>query len=572
MKKGSILVVFGGDVPKDAARRYEKILKGEALGALLGAGSIYEANALLEELAQVKLPDGRRVAKAFTYKGFELWWIHYNSLYLHFCLSYTQHKKLLEYLTNFKHVTLFNPPHKGLFLCYLSAHSIETHLLKSNKFKTPTFLPFGVFLQIIFTLISVPILACLRKKVLVYTGDKFERNKDYDFRMKFVYEEMRKRGIPFVEFIRGIESWKNVISHAWTRRRPVVYADGILFLARFLSAISGGHRRARKMFGPHLFSREAPENRFKLLLSTQFVLGVYDDIWAIKIASTILRMIGVRTAFIPAGSERSFHTLLATKIRNIPSVGILHGAASRFYNTYDFMPGFDGSRSLSVGEYGLWSEWWREYYTKYSKVLRPEQLVVSGPMRPYIAKSNNTQEAPSPDREVRVLFVSEQLAVPAEAGVYLEKLLEAKDVSVFISFRVDRDGFENWLKANRPDILAQIPSERIIRTGIMDALAQVDVAVGSHSTGVLEALYTMKCPIFYETSKWGDYFNLREHPSDYSFIVASPEALVEAVKAAPNIPQKELDRLKERFFGDPTRNGSKWVVDELEKNLNTSAV
>lgn len=241
--------------------------------------------------------------------------------------------------------------------------------------------------------------------------------------------------------------------------------------------------------------------------------------------------------------------------------------ASRFYNTYDFMPGFDGRRSLSVGEYGLWSEWWREYYAKYSKVLKPEQLVVSGPMRPYLTKISGIPSIPHSNGKVRVLFVSEQLAVPAEAVAYLEALLRSDDVSVFISFRVDRDGFEDWLKVNRPDLLEQIQAERVIRTGIMDALTYVDVAVGSHSTGVLESLYTEKCPIFYETSKWGDYFDLQEHRSPYSFYVRSPEALVEVVKTAPSIPPAELERLKERFFGDPHKNGSAWVVDRLEEYL-----
>ncbi|MBX4181706.1 hypothetical protein KW807_02475 [Candidatus Parcubacteria bacterium] len=438
--------------------------------------------------------------------------------------------------------------------------------LLERGFKGPSSLPFGVLIQILITAISLPILAVKKISTIVYTGDKFDQGKDYDFRMKFIYEELRKRGMPFVEFIRGLEPWSKVISHAFKRGRPVVYSEAVVFVARFASVISGGHTRAREKFGNHLVTQESnPERRFKLLVSTQYLLGVYDDIWAIRMMKWILKVIGTKAACIPAASERSFHTVLGCKLNNIPSVGILHGVSSRYYNIYDFMPGFDGERTLSVDLYGVWSEWWREHFIKYSQAYKPEQLAVSGPMRP-LEKSTLKVEQVSKDKP-RVLFVSEGVAVPEEVLPYLKALLNNESISLYITFRPYRDSFEIWLKNNHPDILQAFDSNKIIRQGINDAIGQCDVVVGSYSTSVLEALIQFKIPIFYSTKKWGDYYDLREYGDKHPFFAENPQEFIEKILEAHSVPLGTIKDLRERYFGDPYKNGSQWVVDRLQAFL-----
>lgn len=577
--KSTVLVIFGKDLPVGliAKRKFDTIAADEKfrkdvefsgsvfvdLDTLIDLGSIYEASAFLEELSYLKLLDGSRLSKSFIYKGYELWWIHYNSLFHYFCIPYTQHRRLLERLRSFQNISFYRPPYKSLFLCYLRAYECKIVTLRERGFKSPSLLPFGVLLQILITFLSIPILLVRKRRILVFTGDKFEKSKDYDFRMRFIYEELRSKKFPFVEFIRSLESWRTVISHAITRKRPLIYSEAITFIGRFMSVISGGRISDRRRFGPHAFTSVIdPEERFKLLVGTQYLLGVHDDVWAIRIMKLILRAIGVRAALIPAAMERNFHTVLGCKLNVISTIGILHGVASHSYNVYDFLPGFDGEKMLSVDKYGLWSEWWKEYYMKNSKAYLPEQLYVSGSMRPLEAPKERGDVVKQQSGIPRVLFIAEQTIVPSEVMPYLKALLEQKDIVLTIKFRPYRDGFEEWLLQNEPDILKQ-EHVRIVKGGMQEAIQDADVVVGCHSTGVLEALLQLKIPIFLRSKKWGDYYSMTESEKTHCFFAENPKELIEKIAGAHDLPSGLLAELREQYFGDSHKNGSKWAVDQV---------
>jgi len=584
-KEGTVLVVFGEEMPRGwlkSCRRYEVIvatpqLQREVEGAgllfvsiepLVGAGSIYEARSLFEKLSYLKFADGTRITTSFLYKGYELWWIHADSLYSYFCLPYTQYKDLLAYLKNFQVVHFYRPPYGNLFARYLQAYGSEIQILRSGSFRSRAFLPFGVVLQIVITLLYLPILIAKKHHLMIYTGDKFEKGKDYDVRMKFIYEELRRKGLPFVEFIRSLESWKTVVQHALIRKRPVIYSEAVSFVGQSLSILSGGRSRAKRELAVRLATPQAdPETRFRLLVASQYLPAIYDDIWAIRIMKWILRTIGVQAAFIPAATERNLHSVLGCKLNAIPTVGIMHATASRHYNMYDFMPGFDGEQTFSVDAYGLWSEWWRGYYLKDNKTYKPGQLHISGPMRPLQPARTSTAVVSVKGGSRKVLFISEQLGVPAEAIPYLLALLDAKNISLHLKFRSYRDGFEDWLREHRPDVWNRIDQGRVFRGGMDEAIAECEVAVGSHSTATLEFLLQLKPAILYATRKWGDYFELKSFNSKHSFIAETPQKLLKLIEESRDIPPATLKELQNRFFGDPYKNGSAWVVAEMEKFL-----
>lgn len=579
----TVLVVFDKDFSSRhvLSQKFDTIIADrifqkdvEALGSefielesLVGPGSIYEASALLEELSELTLPNGVRIAKSFMYKGYELWWINYNNLFFYFCLPYTRYKKLLEYVKNFHKIHFYNPPYKSLFTCYLSVYERKVLVIRKSGFRTPSFLPFGIFIQIVITFLCIPILIVRKTRIMIFIGDKFEKSKDYDFRMKFIYEELRQKDLRFVEFIRSLGSWKTILEHALKRRRPVIYSGGITFVGRFISFISGGRIRAKRRFGTDTFlSVPDKEERFKLVVATQYLLSAYDDVWAIRITKWILRIIGVKAAFITAATERNFHAVLGCKLNTIPTVGILHAFASRYYNGYDFMPCFDGTKSLSVDTYGVWSEWWKEHYIRNSKAYRPEQLVISGPMRPLqkpVISTDNIDHKKT--QEIKVLLVSEIVAIPIEVMPYLDAILEVQDFSVYIKFRAHGDSFEKWLEDNRPDVLSGLGNDRILKGSMEEAIGLCDVVIGSQSTGVIEATMQSKPFVFFSTKKWGDYFDMKSFDTKHHFFAEDQEELVDYIKESRKIPKDVLKNFRDQFFGDPRKNGSKWAVEQLSK-------
>jgi len=578
MKK-SILILFGKNLPPkrwlQRAKWYDMVISSAALQDgvqkvglewkslenFVEPGSVHDAGVMAEKLSRLSLPDGSCLSKASVYKGYELWWTHLDDIFLYFCLPHTQYQKLLNYVRDFEIVYLYEPPFKNLFSCYLEAHERKMVTISKISFN----FSLGIFFQILLTTLCLPLLMFRKYSRMVFIGDKLEKDRDHDFRMRFIYEELRKRKSSFVEFIRSPESWKAVLQHAWIRKRPVVYAEAVTFLGRLMSILSGGRRHAERTFGSNLFRGEMiPENRFYLLIATQYLLTIGDDIWSIRIMQWILQLTKVKVAIIIAASERNWHTVIGCKLNNIPTVGILHGINTYHYNMYDFLRGFDGENMLSVDRYGLWSEWWRDYYLKYSDAYKPEQLFVSGPMRPLETNVDEANQKSFTEDRTKVLFISEQVAEPQEVLPFFTEILANRDFEVTIKFRPSRDGFEMWLLKHQPELLKEVP---IMRGSIQEAIASNDVVVGTHSTAVLESLFQFKVPIFFDTHKWGDYFNLKEYGVDQSFFASNYEELIKKIQLAKNVSPDEIIELRKRFFGDSYKNGSAWVVEQMEKYL-----
>lgn len=579
-KKGKVIVIFGDNLSGSkslgfyntiiADDKFRELVNDNqefvSLRSLIDPGNIYEAEKFLREVARVVKSDGIRISKSFIYKGYELWWGHYNNLFYNFCFPYTQYKRLLEYLLSFNNVHLYDPPKKNLFLCFLKTNGKKTLVLKSFRLKSPSLLPFGILLQMIITVISIFVLKIRKHKVLLFTGDKLASGRDYDFRLRLIYEELRKNQVPFVEFIRSLESWKTILKHAFIRKRPVIYSEAINFLGSFLSILTGGRGKANRMFGKNCcYSEGDLGNNFRRCIAVQYLLTVYDDVWSIRTMKLVLKIIGVKASLMIAGSNRNFHTLLGCKLNNIPTVGILHGVASPYSTTYDFIPDFNGDKAISVDYYGVWSNWWKEYYLENSKAYKKEQLFVSGLIRPMnglVEDDKRNRERFNIAKPINVLLVAEQTVVPEEVMPYVEMLLSMandKYINLTIKFRPSNDGFELWLQSNRPEIL-EAPHLKIVKGEMHEAIKYSDVVIGCHSTGVLEAVLQFKIPIFCFTKQWGDYYNMSGSEKTKDFIVNNPSELKGRITNIDIIPFEVLKTLQDRYFGDPKMNGSAWAV------------
>jgi len=579
-KKGSVLVVFGNDLPAKKGQWWKQFdiviapKKLEAkilqcglsyidLNSLVDPGNVQEASELARTLSRLKLSDGRRVSKFVNYHGYELWWMHYDDICYKFCFPFTQYRTLLTYLKNCELIYLYKPPFASLFRYFLEAHKSKYEIVEEFSQTIPSV---GTFVQLLLSLISFPWLVVRRARLMVWTSDQFDLPRTHDFRMAYIYDELYKKKLAFVEFIRSMESTRTVIHHAILRRRPAIYSYAIVTVTHFLAVVLKGRGSDKKTLNLRLGAHDNPEDDFWFSVATCYLLNVTGDIWSIQAIRFILRCIGIRAAIISAAVNRNFHEVLACKLLGINIVGIQHGLSPRYYFVSDYMFDFDGEKMMSVDRYGLCSAWWKEYYIKNSKAYKSDQLFVSGPMRPLQQKSLSYLPS-NATAVIKVLFVSEQLCVPSESLPFLLTLMETANISLYIKFRTYHDGFEEWLKENRPEILEKIGKGKILRGAMHEAISQCDAVVGSHSTGVMEALLQLKPPIFFLTKKWGDYFDLSDCDLEYKFFARNPRELVDCVRKSEEIPRDTLKKLQERFFGDPYQNGSKWVVEQVEDIL-----
>ena len=560
----SILLIFGGELPRKNKKwfaQFDRVLGPKEVQELTDSGSVQEACQLVDNLSRIIMPDGRHLPKVIAYRGYELWWMNYDNLFESFCLPYTQYRRLLQYLKDFNKVHLYRAPHSALFRYFLKAYGRQCLILNESKKIFPSL---GILVQVILSLPFLLWLRIIRPKLMVYTSDQFDPAHppyDYDFRMRFIYEELRKRKIPFIEFIRSAESLPIVLQHAIARKRPVVYSAAMIIFLHYLARFFR-NKEVDKLTKSYLSLKKEPEERFWFLIATCYLQNLTGIIWSVRAMKLTLRWIGVRSAIIITGASRTFHEILACKALGIKTVGIQHGITPRYYVVYEFMPGFDNKNTLSVDIYGLWSEWWKEYFIRHSRAYRPEQLFVSGHMRPLEEEVAQDDIYEFKNGPIKVLFVADQLAELSEIMPFFLAILGAEDFSVYIKFRVYRDIIENLLRENHPQLLEKV---KILRGTMHEAIARTDIAVGCHSTGVLEALLQLKPFVFYRTPKWGDYLEIKFFDRQNHFFAENPGELLDKIRKSREISKEVLMELREKYFGDPHKNGSKWVIDQAVK-------
>lgn len=551
----SIAVVFSKKPPKNIRRQFDEVIFALDLPKFVSPGSIQEAYELFSNLSGLDFP------KVY-YKGFDLWWMDCEAIYERFCLPYTQYRNLLEHLKDFNKAYFFEPPCPDLLKCFCKANNITCVISGKFKFRNLLPFPFGLSLQLFLSVLFLPWLKIGqgRNKAMIWTSDKFDPPRDHNFRVKFIYEELRKRKVPFVEFIRSMEKWPVVLQHAFIRKRPVFYSTAVIDFIYFLTSPFSKSNID--------FKGADSENRFWLLAAAYYSNNIAGRILAIRAIQFVLKFCGVKVAYTSVGGSRNFHEIIACKLIGIKTIGIQHGIGPRHDFVPDFMPNFKGSKPISVDEYGLWSSWWQDYYEKYSQAYNKDQIFISGPMRPLGAEETRS---PVGDRvskaSVSVLLMSEELVAPEELIPYYLAVLNEEGLKPYFKFRPYRDKFEFWLKENRPDVYKLILDKtKVFRGSMEEAVKECDVVVGSRSTAVLESLMQMKPFIFFRTQRCGDYFGIKEMGLD-DFFAENPKGLIERIKNCRNIPAEDLLKLQKQFFGNTRQNGSAWVVDRIEKYL-----
>jgi len=576
-----VLVVFGGSLPRQVRREVSTIiapasLAGEVrahgrhfvdLDSLIDFGSIYEAAALTERLTQIKLPDGRRLTEVVTLQGYELWWIHYDALYYNFLFPLTQYRRLLERLVGFSEVQLYGVPDLPLFRYYLEAYGVRC--VDLQRWRARILWGQRLLREIFDTLLSFLALMLLKgrgAKVLLHPcfGDLLDYPHDYDFRMRRIFEELRARDIPFVEIVRSTQPLRVMLRHACIRRRPVIYSSSLVALIyRVGDALAGRGDLQRKVV--QQMAGFPPEERFLTKVAMHYQRNPRNPVAAVRLFRAVLRWLDIRVAFVTLPSARSLHELIACKLDNIPTVGIQHGAGKRSYIVSEYMAGCDGVRSLGTDVFGCWSEYWYHEYRQYSRVIKSEDLQIAGHLCLVPAELLSTWEQPHDPSVIRVLHVSDTIVDPREPLPYLRALVADPRLQVTIKARpMVKDRLVAYLRDHAPDVFSRI---EVVTGDIHQAIAGNDVVVGCYSTAVLEGLLQLKPLVFFNTRRWGDYYEFKAIEAAHGFFAESPEVVPECVRAVLQTPRQTLEQLRDYFWGDLTRDGGKWVVDQIEDRL-----
>ncbi len=488
--------------------------------------------------------------KGLTYQGYELSWAVYDTLYHRFSFPVTQIEKLWEEVKNYEKIVLHNiyDPYDFVLkhLCFNKKLEIKNRSKIFEKIKAKKL--FLIFTAFIIAIIGIAYFTVSKRKIAVWSSDMIYPGTDSDFRVNKLYENLRVNNLRFLEFVR-LNDISSLFKNFFIRKRLVIYYQPIIYL-----------------FSPFIIPRKlAPKSIYNsALLSCDRDIRLAAKV--IPIFRAIYKLFGIRSLWTLYFTSRNVSLVIAAKCSGIKTVGMKHGAGTKSYDIFEFIPAYSSEKKLGPDVFGVWSAWWQDYFRKYSKIFAEDSVRYAGLLRPYTLRQIS-ESSPAvagqkaQNNKIKIMLLSEPLTDPKEIAPYLKVLLRDQRFSVAIKIRpMIKDLFYEELLKLMPEVKF-LPkySGNIFEDG-----KKADVFLGSHTTALLEASLINRLSIFVKTQKWGDYFDLSDIVPELNILVEDPKELPQNIILRINQEPKlkTIEKIKTRYFGE-NKDGAKWAVSEL---------
>ena len=208
------------------------------------------------------------------------------------------------------------------------------------------------------------------------------------------------------------------------------------------------------------------------------------------------------------------------------------------------MSGLTFNQNLKLDIYGVWSEYWKDYYEKHSNMFK--NIVVSGPLRKKDKFKKSTGK--------KILLLIEPLLDITEIEKFSLYINDCAD-DIVIKARSDfrHAHIERYIK-----IMPNLKRCRI-DTGNIDTLLkdnEFGFFIATHSTAIQDCVHYGLNPIILYTETWGNYLNLDEN------FICQDEEDIKLCISEDYIYNEKLENLANKLSS--TGDGSAWVVNELK--------
>jgi hypothetical protein len=242
------------------------------------------------------------------------------------------------------------------------------------------------------------------------------------------------------------------------------------------------------------------------------------------------------------------------------------------YLGHEFMPEYAGP-PIGTDFFGVWSDWWKEYFLKNAKIYPKGGIEVSGSLKKMAFKNSFEQSSSLSTQSyqldigqtkiINVYIVSENHLPVSELLPYLNQLVKME--STRIAFKIRPFGTDIFWNALTKHGIYDKTKFTCTNAPTPDCFLNADVVIGTHSTAILEALWLNKPILVLNTKKWGDYFDLQNSRVGKKVWVNDPSELIEKIR---NLEQNQTsDALKElwiNYFSQ--QSGSDWIIEKINTN------
>jgi hypothetical protein len=524
---------------------------------------------LLRKINALKDPSGRRICSCVVEDGFEPWWYAQDRLLRFLLVPLTQIFPLLDTLQTAESITVIGaPPDLVRALTAIAGKSGFAPLPSPPGSRSVKgYIGEGGMLAV--ALASLAAFRLARRDTVFYIVDHVSPGLRHDFRFAPLYREFDRCGFRIAEYAHTLLP-RQALGNFVRRRRPVFFLESADVWARLVGiriatpAVANPFEQKGPVSDPQTDSpaEQGLEERALWALVPTILENCAHSVARQRILKRALQFQRAQRAVIFDDNRHNHELVAACHSLGIPVLGFQHGVFNKFHAGLMAF-GFSGARPHAFDRYGLWSDLFRDRLLRDSALYGPDRVFVSGPVRPpeegliRRAARHHAEGAGDSSRPIRVLVVSEPLARKQEVAPFLQTLLRDPQFELCLKLRPgesDRSLKEYALPADRV---------RLLQTEtVYEALDQVDVAVGTYSTVLYEAILAMVPIVWMKTSR---AYGRELAEENLAGTAGAPEELPGAVRKAAAWPDLELRKRRELVWGREIRNGSKCLLEELKR-------
>lgn len=367
---------------------------------------------------------------------------------------------------------------------------------------------------------------------IIWSNDFYDSKTKGDFRLGNLYHNANKESLSFLELISTSNSGFIVsLKNFFKRKRPVIFFDAFVRVINFFTKFKVDLKNFKNF---NLYHQEI----------------IYQNILNIKATKLFLEKIcnpnKIKNVFIWEINAKTSGIFYWAKLNSIKTIGIMHGISVKEYMYYETMPGLKFNNHLRVDCFGVWSEFWLDYYSLNSNLYLNYEI--SGPLR---EKKANKQTSGH-----MIILLVEPLLNPNEIIKYSE-FMNNNYKNIVLKVRSD---FKNEHLQKYYDAIP-ILRRCNVEGGNIDNLLisnKFGFFIATHSTAIQDCLHFGLYPIILSTKTWGNYLNL-----DKKFL-CNNSSDIDSCLMQKNIDKDEINVLSKKLaeIGD----GSLWVINKLKEN------
>lgn len=479
-------------------------------------------------------------------ESISLWWFYNRLIYENICVYSNKYKKLLQFISQNKNYEfkIITSDEKLKFLIhhYCTFNKIKIKIYDSFFHKINLFL--STILKLVLTVMSLPFLLTKKNQTLIFTSNNFSKYGKFDYRFYSLFSEIQKQNIKYFIGIRTINYPLTILSRFIKRGKPIIFFDSINEICNYIF--------------PTKYKSNCNYPDFLEYISDAKNLVNFNSIkYSLNLHKFLLKLISPNSALIADNCERSNILLVSCNQLSIPTIGIMNGVETVYYNVQKFYYYSQIDHSLfKQKHYGVWSEGIKRYYLKKSKLYKENNLEVSGKLR--INGNHQSKNCFTNFSVKNICWLIEIHVDPFEIIPYLKTILKTSNYRIY--FKLDPTKYENSL--NYFNILKLHLSEYHLEysdLAIEDAVYEYDLFIGAFTTALIDAISAYKPILIINTLQWGNYFDIDEN---MSLLVKSHYDIIYKIL---NIDYNDQLKFKNIFSPDNNLNGPQWIISKIKK-------